>query len=213
MQPKYWNKAKKYLSAKDKTLAEIFSLYKGETLQSNGNAFKTFAKAIVGQQISVKAADAIWARFNKLFGRKKISYQNFLNLSHEELRGCGFSKQKIQYLSNIAYYFKDNKATEKYFTTKDPDELAEELLAIKGVGKWTLQMFQIFYLLEPDIFPETDLGLIKAIEKHYPLRHCEPPTGDYKNEAIQKLSKKWKPYRTVVTWYLWRTFDEEPVAY
>lgn len=192
-------------------MAKIIASYKGESLQSQRNAFQTFAKAIVGQQISVKAADAIWARFAKLFGRRKINYSNFLKLSHEDLRACGFSKQKIQYLSNIANYFKENKVTKKYFDKKPSEELAQELLAIKGVGQWTLEMFQIFYLLEPDIFPVNDLGLIKAIKNHY--CHPEDPEQREGDVRISQVSTSWQPYRTVATWYLWRTFDEEPVAY
>lgn len=207
MKPDYWKKATKELSAKDKTLALIISSYKGESLKSQAKPFYTLAKTIIGQQISVKAADAIWQRFAKLFPKKNISYKNFLKINTKDLKAAGLSKQKIEYLGNIAHYFKENKIDTKYFQKTPKEKIHQELLAIKGIGKWSLEMFQIFYLLEPDVFPIADLGLIKAIKQNYKKAKLDS------KEDILKFSKRWTPYRTVVTWYLWRTFDEEPVHY
>lgn len=205
--PHYWQEASDYLCEHDKVLARIIRNYPGEILYSQGNAFATLANAIVGQQISAKAAEAIWKRFRGLFP-SKISYQKFLEIETKELRAIGLSKQKIEYLTNIAKYFCDNKISSKYFT-KHPDRISSELLAIKGIGRWTLEMFQIFYLLDPDVFPVNDLGLHKAIRNHYSTK--SKTFAD--KESILRLSKQWEPYRTVATWYLWRTFDTEPVAY
>ncbi len=212
MKPKYWKQACDHLCRNDATLANIILSYKGESLRSQANAFQTLANAIVGQQISAKAAEAVWKRFYALFPRGDVSYKNFLKIKHEDLRAAGLSASKVVYITNIANYFKANKITEEYFFTHPPEKIHAELLAIKGIGKWTLEMFRIFYLLEPDIFPINDLGVIKAIQKHYPpiSRHVERQRRD---KAISKLAKKWEPYRTVATWYLWRTFDTEPVAY
>lgn len=209
MQPPYWKQACDHLCKKDKVLAKIILSYKGECLSSQANAFQTLANAIVGQQISAKAAEAVWKRFAALFPRKNISYKNFLKLKPEDLRTAGLSSSKISYITNIANYFKENKITEEYFTIHPSEKIHAELLAIKGIGKWTLEMFRIFYLLDPDIFPVNDLGVIKAIQKHYSTKNKTYS----KKEHILKLAKSWEPYRTVATWYLWRTFDTEPVAY
>lgn len=205
--PKYWQKACKYLSDKDPVMAHIIKSHPEGSLICYLDPFKTLANAIVGQQISVAAADAIWARFQKLFPRKKISAKNYLELSEEKLRGIGFSRQKFQYLGNIARYFIENKVTNKYFEEKPSQEIADGLLAIKGVGPWTLEMFQIFYLNEPDIFSPGDIGLIRAIKDNYTKKRFKD------KEAIVEFTKTWAPYRTVASWYLWRTIDEEPVQY
>lgn len=206
--PHYWQEACDYLCKRDKVLAKIIRNYPGETLHSQGNAFATLANAIVGQQISAKAAEAIWKRFRELLAGK-ISYQKFLELETKELRAVGLSKQKIDYLTNIAKYFYKNKINRGYFTKHPSEKIHTELLAIKGIGKWTLEMFQIFYLLDPDVFPVNDLGLHKAIRNHYSTK-----TKTFTDkESILKLAKQWEPYRTVATWYLWRTFDTDPVAY
>ncbi len=207
--PHYWQKGSKELSKKDKKLAVFIERYQDKYLTSYGDAFKTLANAIVGQQISVAACDAIWQRLLDLCPRKKITIKNFKKLKESALKEIGLSRQKILYLNNIADYFIENKITEKYFKENSSAEIAEELLAIKGIGKWTLEMFQIFYLNEADVFPVGDIGLIKAIQKIYssPKRKFED------KESIVKYSKKWAPYRTIATWYLWRTIDTEPVHY
>lgn len=203
--PKYWQKAVDYLSQKDKKMAKIIAASPGKILGSLGQPYFTLARAIIGQQISVKAADSIWARFEDSLGT--IEAKNVLKKDDEELRALGLSRQKVLYLKNIASYFIEKKITKEYFSKTDPEIIAKELLAIKGVGKWTVQMFQFFYMLEPDILPLTDLGLIRAVQNHY-------ANGEkLSQEDIIKISDKWKPYRTVATWYLWRTIDPNVVAY
>lgn len=206
---KYWKKGCKELSAKDKKLAELIKRYPDACLTSYGDPFKTLTNAIVGQQISVAACDAIWGRLLELCPKKKITANNFKKIKESSLKEIGLSRQKILYLNNIADYFIENKITEKYFQKKSSQEIAEELLAIKGIGKWTLEMFKIFYLNEPDIFPIGDIGLVKAVRNIYssPKRKFED------KESIVEFSKRWAPYRTIVTWYLWRSIDAEPVHY
>lgn len=207
IKPDYWKKACDFLSSKDKVIAKIIKGYPGETLSSQGLPFKVLCNAIIGQQVSVAAADAIKKRFFDLMPKKNPLPKKVLELDEETMRSVGLSRQKIQYLRNIAEYFIQNKITNKYFEKKPREEIYQELLAIKGIGKWTLEMFQIFYLLDTDIFPLGDIGLIKAIYKNYPRMNGKS------KEELEKYSQKWQPYRTVVTWYLWRTFDPEPVAY
>lgn len=120
------------------------------------------------------------------------------------MRSAGLSKQKILYLDNIAKYFKDNKITNTYFNKKPLEEIQKELIAIKGIGRWTLEMFEIFYLMSPDIFPLGDIGLIRALEHFYKLET---------KEEMEAYSKQWQPYRTVVTWYLWCWKDPEIIEY
>lgn len=215
MQPSYWEQAIDKLSRGDKKLAELIALYPDSHLKCYGDPFKTLTNAIVGQQISVAAANAVWQRFLALFPKKKFSAEEYLKLKEDLLRETGLSKQKILYIKNIANYFINNQITTKYFSKKSSKEIAEELLAIKGIGKWTLEMFQIFYLNEPDIFPIGDIGLIKAVGNLYPE---EINRSSHQNKAslhddILKFSDAWKPYRTVATWYLWRSIDAEPVHY
>ena len=207
--PKYWQEACLFLSRKDKTMAKLIKKYPDASLTSYAKPFKTLANAIVGQQISVAAAEATWQRLLNLLKNKAFNAKNFLTLSEAQLKEIGLSKQKIQYLKNISTHFINNKINNKYFQNKSSTQIAEELLAIKGIGKWTLEMFQIFYLNEADIFPLGDIGLIKAIENNYPIKK---ETKDYKN-YLENFSKQWQPYRTVATWYLWRTIDAEPVHY
>jgi DNA-3-methyladenine glycosylase II len=216
LQPSYWEQAINKLSKKDKKLAELIFLYSDTHLQCFGDPFKTLANAIVGQQISVAAANAIWQRLLALFPKKKISPKAYLKLKEDCLQQTGLSKQKILYLKNIANHFINNKITPQYFKTKSSEEIAKELLAIKGIGKWTLEMFQIFYLNEPDIFPIGDIGLIKAVEQIYPspkLKALKARSNQDLKDFILEFSKRWQPYRTVATWYLWRTIDAEPVHY
>lgn len=202
--PSYWKKACSELSKKDKVLAELIKKNKAVVLNSKRKPFVTLVKSIVGQQVSIAAADAIYARLLDLLPRKTLNPQNILKLSETKMRSAGLSKQKILYLDNIAKYFKDNKITNTYFNKKPLEEIQKELIAIKGIGRWTLEMFEIFYLMSPDIFPLGDIGLIRALEHFYKLET---------KEEMEAYSKQWQPYRTVVTWYLWCWKDPEIIEY
>lgn len=205
-EPDYWNEAKKYLTKADPMMAKLITQYPEPPLRSHGKPLVTLCKAIIGQQISVAAADAVYARFKGLYSNR-ITANKILESSEEELRSVGLSRQKVLYLKNIAKHFKSNKITPKYFKTKNTDEIYKELLAIKGIGKWTAEMFGIFYLLDSNLLPLGDIGLIRAVQNHY--------NNEQKltKEAVATIAQKWTPYRTVATWYLWRSIDPDPVQY
>ena len=202
---KNWLLAINNLKKKDKILKEIINKYKSEKLHSKKNAFLTLAKSITGQQISVKAANSIWLRLEKKI--KKIDPSNILKIKINEIKKCGFSKQKANYIFNLANFFKKNKNIENKWEKIEDEEVIDDLIKIKGIGRWTAEMFLIFYLLRPNIFPSADIGLLKAISINYNLKY------PLKNSDIEKFKKKWTPWSTVATWYLWRSLDPVPVKY
>ena len=202
---KNWLLAINNLKKKDKILKEIINKYKSEKLHSKKNAFLTLAKSITGQQISVKAANSIWLRLEKKI--KKIDPSNILKVKINEIKKCGFSKQKANYIFNLANFFKKNKNIENKWEKIEDEEVIDDLIKIKGIGRWTAEMFLIFYLLRPNIFPSADIGLLKAISINYNLKY------PLKNSDIKKFKKKWIPWSTVATWYLWRSLDPVPIKY
>ena len=202
---KNWILAINNLKKKDKILKKIINRYKSEQLKSKKNAFLTLAKSIAGQQISVKAANSIWQKLEKKL--KKVTPNNILKLKKVEISKCGFSKQKVNYLLNLAIFFKKNKNIEKKWKRVEDEKVIEDLVKIKGIGRWTAEMFLIFYLLRPNIFPSADIGLLRAISINYNLKY------PLKNTEIKKFQKKWDPWSTVATWYLWRSLDPIPVKY
>ena len=202
---KNWLLAINNLKKKDKILKKIINRYKPEQLKSKKNAFLTLAKSITGQQISVKAANSIWQKLEKKL--KKVNPNNILKLKKIEIARCGFSKQKINYLLNLANFFQKSKNIEIKWKRIEDEKVIEDLVKIKGIGRWTAEMFLIFYLLRPNIFPSTDIGLLRAISINYNLKY------PLKNSDIKKFKRKWIPWSTVATWYLWRSLDPVPVKY
>ncbi|MDJ0730007.1 MAG: DNA-3-methyladenine glycosylase [Crocosphaera sp.] len=203
--PSYWQEAKKYLRSNDDILANLMALYPSETMINYHDAFLTLVKAIIGQQISVSAASAIGQRLKSLLGR--ITLENYLETDPQLLRQCGLSRQKISYIANIAQGFQDGILTPQTWAKMSDQAVMEQLTSIKGIGPWTAQMFLIFHLHRKDIFPMADLGLINAIQRHYGREKA------LTKGQIKELSQRWKPYRTVATWYLWRSLDPLPVQY
>ena len=197
-----WQLAVEELSRKDSTIEEIISQYSGEKMALRGKPFETLCRSIVGQQISVKAADSVWTKVEDLCNGN-INKEKIINLSSEEMRSAGLSKQKITYLKNIAT---SDVLTTNWGELSDAEAI-DRLCKIKGVGVWTAEMFLIFNLGRPDVLPLADIGLIRGIEKHY-----------YNSERIdkkelEKFRTKWSPWCTVATWYLWRSLDPIPVEY
>lgn len=197
-----WQLAVEELSRRDSTIEEIISQYSGEKMALRGRPFETLCRSIVGQQISVKAADSVWTKVEDLCNGN-INKEKIINLSSEEMRSAGLSKQKITYLKNIAT---SDVLTTNWGELSDVEAI-DRLCKIKGVGVWTAEMFLIFNLGRPDVLPLADIGLIRGIEKHY-----------YNSERIdkkelEKFRKKWSPWCTVATWYLWRSLDPIPVEY
>mgnify|MGYP003324387352 FL=1 len=164
-------------------------------------------RSIVGQQISIQAAASVWSKLAKLIGN--INPDKVLSASFEDLKSCGLSKQKTQYIINIAEHFKTKKITNhSYWNERSYQTIYDELITIKGIGPWTAEMFGMFYLLEKDIFPIKDIGIIRAMNQVY---GNEGEALDL-NEII-KIADKWKPYRSVACWFLWRSIDGEEVSY
>ena len=203
--PFFWEKAKKDLIKKDKKLGRIIRNYPKDFLFSKSDPFYTLARSIVGQQISVIAAQAVWNRYEKKI--KKVTPKNTLNMHFMTLKACGLSRQKISYLKSLSINLIEKKINPDKWDSYSDDQIIEELIKIKGIGRWTAEMFLIFNLCRPDVFPADDLGLIKGICNCYNINY--PIT---KEHAI-KLSNKWKPYRSVATWYFWRSLDPIPVEY
>jgi len=202
--PHYWEDAKKFLSKKDKKLAKIINKHEGH-LVTRGDPFYSLCRSIIGQQISVKAADSVWLKFEKIV--KKITPKNVLKVQKRKLALAGLSRQKILYLKIIAKEFFD-KTLDIKILEKMPDEDAiKYLVRIKGIGVWTAQMFLIFNLNRSNIFPFSDIGLIRAISKNYVKEY------PLKKEQLDFFKNKWHPYSTVATWYMWRSIDPAPVEY
>ncbi len=203
--PDFWDTAKKDLIKKDKILGEIIQSYPGDFLYTRSNPFYTLARSIVGQQISVSAAQAVWNRFERKV--ELIKPNKIKEIHYMTLKSCGLSKQKITYLKSLSNAFLEKKIQPRKWAKMENEDIINELIQIKGIGRWTSEMFLIFNLCRPDIFPVDDLGLIKGICKCYNLQY--PITKDY----ALKISRKWKPWRSVATWYFWRSLDPIPVEY
>ena len=203
--PIFWEKAKKALASKDRKLGKIIENYPKDFLFSKSDPFYTLSRSIIGQQISVKAAQAVWNRYESKV--KIVTPHRTLKLHFMTLKACGLSRQKISYLKSLAKAFIDKKINPSEWSSYSDNEIINELIEIKGIGRWTAEMFLIFNLCRPDIFPVDDLGLIKGICNCYNMKY--PITKDH---AI-KISERWKPYRSVATWYFWRSLDPIPVEY
>ena len=205
MKPKYWNKGKSYLSNKDKVLKKLILTYRKEYLNLNSNYFHSLINSIIGQQISVSAADSMKTKFFKL--KRNITPQTVSKLSTTDLRKCGLSRQKILYIKNISKFFLQNKKFIKNINKSSEEEIYNNLIEIKGVGNWTIHMFLMFSYGSSNIFPTGDLGFLKAISKLYKI---QLPISERK---LKLLYKKWSPYSSQATWYLWRSLDPIPVNY
>ncbi|MEG3439471.1 DNA-3-methyladenine glycosylase [Pannus brasiliensis CCIBt3594] len=203
--PPYWQTAIDYLTERDEILGNLIALYPTERLTNHHNPFYTLARAVVGQQISVKAADSIWSRLEKHL--ETVSPESFSRLEVEILRGCGLSRQKVDYLAAIALAFTEGTLTPDEWGNMSDGEVRRQLIKIRGIGNWTAEMFLIFHLHRPDVLPLGDLGLINAIRRAYA---GERPLS---TEEIGQLAGRWRPYRTVATWYLWRSLDPVTVQY
>ena len=201
--PDYWETAKKELSDNDIILSRIINKFDDLELISRGDIFFTLIRSIIGQQISVKAASTVWSRFTEKVG--EITPKNILSVDFEDLRSCGLSQKKTEYVIGISESWHEYSLFD--WNKMDDEEVIEKLIKLRGVGKWTAEMILIFTLLRPDVFPIGDIGMIRGIEKSY-------NSGvRMSNDELYALSDKWKPWRTVACCFLWRTVDPEPVEY
>tara|TARA_B100000678_G_scaffold133538_1_gene111535 strand:- start:930 stop:1556 length:627 start_codon:yes stop_codon:yes gene_type:complete len=204
--PTYWYKAKKILSKKDPVLKKIIKKFNKGFLTTRKDPFFSLCRTIIGQQISTKAADSIWLKFEKKCN-KKILPKKILKLPSSSLKGAGLSRQKINYLKNIARSFNNKTFNIKDLRRMDDEQAINYITQLKGLGIWSAQMFLMFNLNRPDIFPTKDIGLIRAISKNYKTSY--PPS----NRFLNKISKIHFGYRSVFTWYMWRSIDPTDVEY
>ena len=199
MTPEYWNDAKAHLAKRDKVLRKLIKDSPDADLQSRGDAFQTLARSIVGQQISVKAAQSIWNRFVECAGT--VTPAGIAALSPESMRSCGLSGSKVTYLKDLALHFDSKRIKPRRWPKMDDEDIIEDLVKVKGIGRWSAEMFLLFHLMRPDVLPVGDLGLQRAMERHY--NGGDPLTKD----EMRKIGKKWAPWSTVATWYMWRSLD------
>ena len=204
--PKYWYKAKISLSKRDPILKKIIKQYNKGHLTTRNNPFFSLCRTIVGQQISIKAADTIWNRLEAKC-KKKIIPQKIIKLKVTSMKKAGLSRQKISYLKNIAKSFKNKSFDVSSLKKMDDVSAIDYITELKGLGIWSAQMFLMFNLNRPDIFPTKDIGLIRAISKNYKKPY--PPSEKFLN----KISNLHSGYRTVFTWYMWRSIDPTDVEY
>ena len=204
--PTYWNSAKKTLSKRDPVLKKVIKKFNKGFLTTRKDPFFSLCRTIIGQQISTKAADSIWLKFEKKC-KKKIIPKNVLNLSSSTLRSAGLSRQKISYLKNIAKSFKNKSFKIRDLKNMNDEQAIGYITQLKGLGIWSAQMFLMFNLNRPDIFPTKDIGLVRAISKNYKTSY--PPSERFLN----KISKLHLGYRSVFTWYMWRSIDPTDVEY
>ena len=205
MTPEYWQDACTQLSKRCKVMKKLIKQYPEATLRTRGNAFSTLARAIVGQQISIKAAQSVWDRVVTTAG--EISPPRMLELSVEEMRACGLSGSKVVYIKDLARHFDEKLVNPRRWPRMSDNDIIDDLLRVKGIGRWSAEMFLIFYLMRPNVFPVADIGLLRGIEK---LFH----DGDRLSKGqVFAYTERWAPWNTVATWYIWRSLDPIPVEY
>jgi DNA-3-methyladenine glycosylase II len=203
--PAYWDDACKHLSKKDRVMKRLIPQFGDACLQSRGDAFTTLARSIVGQQISVKAAQTVWDRFAKL--PRRLNPASVLKLKVDDMRTAGLSARKVEYLVDLSLHFDSGAVHVDAWQAMSDDEIISELVAIRGIGRWTAEMFLIFHLMRPNVLPLDDIGLINGISRNY-------FSGDPVSRSdAREVADAWAPYCSVATWYIWRSLDPQPVAY
>ena len=203
--PNYWDDACKHLMKKDRVMKRLIPKFGDACLESRGDAFVTLARSVVGQQISVKAAQTVWDRFALL--PKKMTAANVLKLRVDDMRTAGLSVRKVEYLVDLALHFDAGAVHVKDWQTMDDDAIIAELTAIRGIGRWTAEMFLIFHLMRPNVLPLDDVGLLNGISKCY-------FSGDVVSRSdAREVAAAWAPFCSVATWYIWRSLDPLPVKY
>ncbi|MDK2125413.1 DNA-3-methyladenine glycosylase family protein [Parachitinimonas caeni] len=206
MRPEYWEQACHELAERDAVLARLLQQYPGECLEGKGDAFITLARSIVGQQISVKAAETIWGRLAQRLG--EVSSHALLTMAEADLQACGLSSRKVAYLQDLSHRHVAGQLSVRDWLDRDDEAVIAELITIKGIGRWTAEMFLIFHLLRPNVLPLDDIGLQRAMAQFY--NHGDPISKLKMREIARAL---WQPWSSVATWYLWRSLDPLPVAY
>ncbi len=208
-EPAYWEEACRHLSKRDRVMKKLIPRFGDARLKSRGDAFTTLARSIVGQQISVKAAQSVWDRFAAAVGGEpgRLAPGEVVGISSALMREAGLSARKCEYLIDLARHFHEGRVHVGQWQAMDDEAIVDELVAIRGIGRWTAEMFLIFHLMRPNVMPLDDLGLLKGISLNYfsgePVSRAE----------ARELGEGWAPFRSVATWYIWRSLDPLPVEY
>ena len=207
--PEYWDEACRHLARRDRVMKKLIPRFADGRLQSRGDAFTTLARSVVGQQISVKAAQSVWERLVALVDGGAAAFRPaaVLELQAPQLRAAGLSARKVEYLADLARHFESGTVHVRRWQHMDDAAIIDELVAIRGIGRWTAEMFLIFHLLRPNVLPLDDVGLLKGISLNYfsgePVSRAE----------AREIGDAWAPFCSVATWYIWRSLDPLPVAY
>ncbi len=207
--PDFWDQACGHLAKRDRVMRKLIPSCGPSRLQSRGDAFTTLVRSIIGQQISVKAAQTVWDRFVLLMpgASTPLLPEGLLLLPASDMRAAGLSARKVEYLQDLARHFAAGGVREADWSQMDDESVVRQLVEIRGIGRWTAEMFLIFHLMRPDVLPLDDVGLIKGISVNYfsgePVSRAE----------AREVGDAWAPYRTVATWFIWRSLDPVPVDY
>ena len=207
--PTYWDEACKHLGKRDRVMRKLIPKLGEGRLRSRGDAFTTLARSVVGQQISVKAAQSVWGRFVALMPpvSQRLAPAAVLALDASTIRAAGLSIRKVEYLRDLALHFGSGAVHVGQWQQMDDEAIIDELVAIRGIGRWTAEMFLIFHLMRPNVLPLDDVGLLKGISLNYfsgePVSRAE----------AREVGDAWAPFRSVATWYIWRSLDPLPVDY
>ncbi len=213
--PDYWADACRHLARKDRVMKRLIPQFGDARLESRGDAFTTLARSIVGQQISVKAAQSVWDRFVLLADKPRkpagglpgLNAGKVLRLKVDDMRAAGLSSRKVEYLVDLALHFDSGAIDVAAWSAMDDEAIIADLVAIRGIGRWTAEMFLMFHLLRPNVLPLDDVGLLSGISSNY-------FSGDPVSRSdAREVAAAWSPYCSVATWYIWRSLDPVPVAY
>ena len=204
--PKYWNRAKKILSKKDKVMRELINNYKDKSLVTRNDVFFSLCKSIIGQQISVAAANSVFLKFKKKCNNK-VTAKNINKLSASSLKSCGLSRQKVKGIKELSKKFLNKEFNPNLIKNMSDEEAIVYLSTLRQIGRWSAEMILLFTFNRENIWPTQDIGLLRAISNNYKKKYLPP------KNFVTKLKKKFSPYCSVATWYLWRSIDDEPIQY
>ena len=204
--PLYWNKAKKYLSKKDKVMKKLIEKYSDVSLTTRKNIFLSLCNSIIGQQISVAAANSVFLKFKKKC-KNKISPTTINSLTFSQLKSCGLSRQKVKGIKSLAKKMIKREFKPHLIKNMSDERAIEYLSELRQIGRWSAEMILLFTYNRSNIWPVQDIGLLRAISNNYGKKYFPP------NSFVKKLQKKFTPYCSVATWYLWRSIDDDPIQY
>jgi len=204
--PPYWNKAKRFLVKRDKVIKNLITKYKNNNLTTRKNVFFSLCKSIIGQQISVAAANSVFVKFQDVC-RGKINPKTVNKISYSKLKKCGLSRQKVKGIKELSLKFLNKSFNPKIINKMSDEEAIIYLSKLRQIGRWSAEMILLFTFNRPNIWPVQDIGLLRAISNNYKKKYLPPV------KFINILKKRFDPYCSVATWYLWRSIDNEPIQY